>query len=131
MFRRFLAPALTAVLLGACSPSGQESATTPPVAPDAPSAPAAPPAEAASPTPPATLAPAASASVGAAAPSAATAAQAPLRDPNAPPPRLGTDFEVLAAPQPTWNPSDPRIEIAEVFSYMCHVCAEVQPSIDL
>ena len=38
---------------------------------------------------------------------------------------------MLAAPQPTWNPSDPRIEIAEVFSYMCHVCAEVQPSIDL
>lgn len=131
MFRRFLAPALTAVLLGACSPSGQEAATAPPAAPEAPSAPAAPAAEAASPAAPSTLAPAAAATVEAAAPATAPAAQGPLRDPNAPPPRLGTDFEVLAAPQPTWNPADPRIEVAEVFSYMCHVCAEVQPSIDL
>ena len=45
-------------------------------------------------------------------------------------PRLGTDYEVLSVPQPTWNAADGKVEVVEVFSYMCHVCAEVQPTVD-
>jgi thiol:disulfide interchange protein DsbA len=124
MFRRLLATVLTAAALGACSNP------TPPAAPAAPAEPVAPtPApDTAAPAAPASVAPAAAASVASATPAAPAA---PVVDPNAPPPRLGTDYEVLSAPQPTWNPADGKIEVTEVFSYMCHVCAEVQPSVDL
>ncbi len=123
MFRRLLATVLTVTALTACSNSNQEPAA--PATPETPAA-NAPAAVAAA---PATAASAAPASPTAVAPAATPAA--PVVDPNAPAPRLGTDYEVLPAPQPTWNPADGRIEVAEVFSYMCHVCAEVQPSVDL
>lgn len=48
-------------------------------------------------------------------------AQAP-----APAPRLGTDYEVLPSPQPTFGPAG-KIEVAEVFSYHCIHCADAQP----
>lgn len=131
MFRRFLAAALTVASLAACSNQNQEAAPAAPAAPEAPAAPAADttaPADTAAPAATSSSAPAAPASVAAAA--AAQPAPAAL-DPNAPVPRVGTDYEVLPAPQPTWNPADGKIEVAEVFSYMCHVCAEVQPSVDL
>ena len=133
MLRRLLAPALIAATLGACSQSSQEVAPPAPVAPSAPSAPAA------------TTTPASAATVASAAPAAATSVASPAPaevatpaapvapnpvDPNAPPPRPGTDYEVLSVPQPTWNAADGKVEVVEVFSYMCHVCAEVQPTVD-
>jgi thiol:disulfide interchange protein DsbA len=129
MFRRFLVPALLLTLLSACS---QPQA---PAAPEAPAAPAAPEAPVPDNTAPAASSSAAApASTSTAAPAAATApAPAPTAaavDPNSPAPRLGTDYEVIAVPQPTWNPADGRIEVTEVFSYMCIHCAEFQPSVD-
>lgn len=45
----------------------------------------------------------------------------------APAPRQGTDYEVIATPQPTFGPADGKIEVAEVFSYHCIHCADAQP----
>jgi thiol:disulfide interchange protein DsbA len=63
------------------------------------------------------------------APLAAAAATAPLPmvdfDTK---PRLGTDYEVLPTPQPTWGRG--KIEVAEVFSYACIHCAQFQPKVD-
>ena len=133
MLRRLLAPALIAATLGACSQSSQEAAPPAPVAPSAPSAPA-PTITPASAATVASAAPAAATSVASAAPAEVATPAAPVApnpvDPNAPPPRLGTDYEVLSVPQPTWNAADGKVEVVEVFSYMCHVCAEVQPTVD-
>jgi thiol:disulfide interchange protein DsbA len=128
MFRRLLATVLTVTALAACSSSNQDAT---PETPDAPAATAAatPAADTVAPAASASVAPASPSSVAAAAPSATPAA--PVVDPNAPAPRLGTDYEVLPTPQPTWGPADGKVEVTEVFSYMCHVCAEVQPSVDL
>jgi thiol:disulfide interchange protein DsbA len=43
-------------------------------------------------------------------------------------PRAGTDYVLLDAPQPTWGQG--KIEVAEVFSYMCIHCAEFQPAVN-
>ena len=133
MLRRLLAPALIAATLGACSQSSQEAAPPAPVAPSAPSAPA-PTITPASAATVASAAPAAATSVASAAPAEVATPAAPVApnpvDPNAPPPRPGTDYEVLSVPQPTWNAADGKVEVVEVFSYMCHVCAEVQPTVD-
>jgi thiol:disulfide interchange protein DsbA len=126
MFRRFLVPALLLTVLSACSQTEAPAAPqAPAAAPAAPEAPAAPAADASAPAAD-SAAPAADAS---AAPAPAAAAPAAV-DPNAPAPRLGTDYEVIAVPQPTWNPADGRIEVAEVFSYMCIHCAEFQPNVN-
>ena len=130
MFRRFLVPALFVTALAACSQT-ETPAPAPTPAPEAPSAPAPAPdasapaasSSAAAPASASTAAPAAAAPTPAAAPAAAV-------DPNAPAPRLGTDYEVITVPQPTWNPADGRIEVVEVFSYMCIHCAEFQPNVD-
>jgi thiol:disulfide interchange protein DsbA len=134
MFRRFLVPALFLVVLSACSkseaPASADTAPAPEAssAPAAAEAPAAPAAEATTPAADAST-PAADAS---AAPAPAPApASATAVDPNAPEPRLGTDYEVIAVPQSTWMPADGRIEVAEVFSYMCVHCAEFQPQVDV
>ena len=50
--------------------------------------------------------------------------QPPVVDP-AKAPRLGKDYEPLAEPMPTIGQSG--IEVAEVFSYMCIHCANLQP----
>ena len=130
MLRRLLAPALIAATLGACSQSSQEAAPPAPVAPSAPAATTTP----ASAATVASAAPAAATSVASAAPAEVATPAAPVApnpvDPNAPPPRPGTDYEVLSVPQPTWNAADGKVEVVEVFSYMCHVCAEVQPTVD-
>ena len=130
MLRRLLAPALIAATLGACSQSSQEVAPPAPVAPSAPVATTTP----ASAATVASAAPAAATSVASAAPAEVATPAAPVApnpvDPNAPPPRPGTDYEVLSVPQPTWNAADGKVEVVEVFSYMCHVCAEVQPTVD-
>ena len=46
-----------------------------------------------------------------------------------PAPRLGTDYEVISVPQPTYGQG--KIEVAEVFSYRCIHCAEFQPSVNV
>ena len=130
MFRRFLVSTVLLAALSACSKPEPPAA---PAAPEAPSAPSAPAADASSaPAASDSAAPASAATAAAAAPAEAPAtapAAAPV-DPNAPTPRLGTDYEVIAVPQPTWTPADGRIEVAEVFSYMCIHCAEFQPNVD-
>ena len=126
MFRRLLAPVLIVAALGACSKSEAPADTTAPAAnapaPVTPAADAAPAAAATT----AAATPATTETPGASNPLAGTAAV----DPNAPPPRPGTDFEALQVPQPTFSANDGRIEIAEVFSYMCIHCAEFQPAVD-
>ena len=67
----------------------------------------------------------------AAAPAAETAEAAPAVPAELPPmdpakaPRKGVDYELLAEPQPTMTQGG--IEVAEVFSYMCIHCANLQP----
>lgn len=41
----------------------------------------------------------------------------------------GQDYVLIQNPRP-WQPADGRIEVAEVFSYGCHYCAEFQPVLD-
>ena len=123
MFRRLLAPAILLASLSACSQSAS------PPASDAVATPAAAPATEtpAAPTP----APAAEATAvaeGAKTPATADADAPPVvPNPNAPEPRVGTDYEGIAIPQPMWGAVDGRIELAEVFSYQCVHCAEFQP----
>lgn len=42
-------------------------------------------------------------------------------------PRLGLDYEILEAPQPTLSSVKGKIEVVEVFSYACPHCAHFQP----
>lgn len=58
---------------------------------------------------------------------AATVADVP--PPSGPPPREGVDFEVLPTPQPTYG-TGPGIEVAEIFSYTCIHCANLQPHVN-
>jgi thiol:disulfide interchange protein DsbA len=44
-------------------------------------------------------------------------------------PRLGTDYEILESPQPTWGRG--KIEVAEVFGYPCIHCANLQPELNI
>ena len=65
------------------------------------------------------------------APQVAAAEPAPAPAPMPPtgePPRLGTDYEILATPQPTWGRG--KIEVAEVFGYTCIHCAHLQPELN-
>ena len=126
MFHRLLVPAILLAALCACSQSDAPPAADAAATPSAPAveAPAAAPGADTSAPADATTAPA-SAEATAAAAAAAAAASAP--DPNAPPPREGTDYDAVATPQSTWAPADGRIEIAEVFSYQCVHCSEFQP----
>lgn len=64
-----------------------------------------------------------------AAPSAAKPAARPAPAMPAQLPRLGTDYTVLPAPQPTFGTG--KIEVAEVFSYRCIHCAEFQPKVNV
>ncbi len=49
--------------------------------------------------------------------------------PPGPAPREGIDYEVLASPQPTFT-QGAGIEVAEVFSYTCIHCANLQPKLN-
>jgi len=46
----------------------------------------------------------------------------------APPPVLGTDYVEIPNGQP-FEPADGRIEVAEIFGYVCPFCAAVQPTV--
>lgn len=135
MFRKSLICTMLAVLLSACSPSA------PPASTSATSDAAAAPAVTAAPAVPAQAEASARSAAAAADASGTTAAQgtapvetpatAPVATPAAtgPAPRLGTDYEVLSVPQPTYGQG--KIEVAEVFSYRCIHCAEFQPSVNI
>lgn len=45
-----------------------------------------------------------------------------------PPPVLGTDYVEIASGQP-FDTTDGRIELAEIFGYVCPACAAVQPTV--
>lgn len=66
--------------------------------------------------------PAAKAQAEAAAQAAAEAAA------KAPPPVLGTDYVEIAKGQP-FDTTDGRIEVAEIFGYVCPYCGAVQPTV--
>lgn len=140
-----LLPLILALALVACGESNTDAAAAPAPAAEAPAQPAAPATEAPTaeaPTPEdvsdaadeaSSEMPAAADETAAseAAPTETTAAEAPAPRP-APPmvdpakaPRLGMDYEPLAEPQPTIGKGG--IEVAEVFSYMCIHCANLQP----
>ncbi|KAA2284003.1 thiol:disulfide interchange protein DsbA/DsbL [Arenimonas fontis] len=59
----------------------------------------------------------------------ADGAVADIPPPSGPPPREGVDYEVLPTPQPTYAGGD-GIEVAEVFSYTCIHCANLQPHVN-
>ena len=140
MLRRLLAPAILLVALGACSRQAEPTAAA--VAAPATSAADASAAAAQSGS---SAAPADAATIDAAPADAsaspvagdnpaspadpATQPPAPAAAPTGPAPRAGVDFEVLEAPQPLWS-QQPKIEIAEVFSYRCIHCAEFQPHVN-
>ena len=140
-----LLPLMLALGLAACGGAADEAAapTTPAAEAPAAEAPAteAPAADAPA-TEAATDAPEAPAETGtdAATPGDTPAAEAPVADANAaagtmpalppgPAPREGIDFEVLSSPQPTFT-QGAGIEVAEVFSYTCIHCANLQPKLN-
>jgi thiol:disulfide interchange protein DsbA len=108
---------LTVLTLVACSQ--QQATDTPAPAPAATAAPAE--------TAPATPAPISTAP--AAAPVAAEP-EAPNNNPIVPPqgpaPVAGTDYEQIAGGQP-YQPLDGKIEVVEVFGYVCPACASFHP----
>ncbi|HEX4852899.1 thiol:disulfide interchange protein DsbA/DsbL [Arenimonas sp.] len=132
---------LLVLALAACSQAPSEPAA--PATPAEPAAPtaepaAAPAAEAAAPTDAAPAAPAEGENAEAPAADAAAAAEAgtdapvaelPAMPDPAKAPREGTDYVVLAEPQPTYT-TGPGIEVAEVFAYTCIHCANLQPTLD-
>jgi len=63
-----------------------------------------------------------------AAPDAPTAVPPPAMPDPANAPRAGVDYTVLPEPQPTFGTGG--IEVAEVFSYTCIHCANLQPTIN-
>lgn len=116
MLRRLLIVLALLIPLAACKPSTEESAAPVAANPADSTTPAAAPADASTP---------------AATPTDATAPAAPAPVPapgSAEAPRVGIDYEVLATPQPTIGQG--KIEVAEVFSYMCIHCAHFQPSVN-
>jgi thiol:disulfide interchange protein DsbA len=134
MFRRFSTALLILLPLAACAQSTTPAATTAATAATASVAAVA----------TSNVAPAAAATVAAVAASqsvaaaatvaAAGATEAAAGDAAAPTamdadaPRLGTDYEILPTPQPTWGQG--KIEVTEVFSYACIHCAQFQPVVD-
>lgn len=110
MLRRLLIVLALLIPLAACDKASSPQESGPPAAETTTPAPA----EAASETPP---------------PADTAAPVAPAPAPGSPEaPRLGTDYEVLDPAQPTIGQG--KIEVAEVFSYMCIHCAHFQPSVN-
>ncbi len=62
-------------------------------------------------------------------PAPATSPEPVAAAPTGPEPREGIDYVVLASPQPTFS-QGPGIEVAEVFSYTCIHCANLQPRLN-
>ncbi|KFN42280.1 thiol:disulfide interchange protein DsbA/DsbL [Arenimonas oryziterrae] len=120
MSRRILAALLIAAALAACTKPAPTPDTT-----------ATPTTEATTPEATPSTEPSTPATEGTPAPTSAVdtaAITAELAALGADAPRLGTDFEILTTPQPTWGQGG--VEVVEVFSYMCIHCAHFQPSVD-
>ncbi len=107
--------------LAACSQPAQ-----PPAQAAAAAATAAPAQAVAAPAP--AVQPAPSAPQPAAAPEAATPRPAPTA-PVGPAPVAGTDYVEIPGGQP-YAPADGRIEVVEVFGYVCPACAQFQPLVN-
>lgn len=129
-----LLPLIFALALAACGESATDSPAAAPAA-DTPAPASAPAAEAPAPEAAQPEAPAEEAAAEAPAEDAAPAEAAAETPRPAPPvvdparaPRLGTDYEPLAEPMPTIGQGG--IEVAEVFSYMCIHCANLQPQLN-
>ncbi|WP_425456091.1 thiol:disulfide interchange protein DsbA/DsbL [Cognatilysobacter terrigena] len=60
---------------------------------------------------------------------AATRQPGPIVPPQGPPPVLGTDYEEIAGGQP-WQPEPGKIEVVEVFGYVCPACARFAPTVE-
>jgi thiol:disulfide interchange protein DsbA len=102
-------------LMVACKAQDGSADTTAPATPAAPEA---------APAPAATeQAPAADASTEAAAPAAPVPAAARLVGPE---PVAGTDYVAIEGGQP-FQPATGKIEVAEIFGYVCPACARFQP----
>ena len=136
--RAVLLPAAVALLLAACQPSGPDDAASPPPAPatePAAPAPAEPIADEPALDPDAAPADAASAD---AAPDAGAqadgAGQAPPAAPDAGAPAVtfavqGEHYDLIPGGQP-FEPLDGKIEVVEVFNYVCPACAMFQPLVN-
>jgi thiol:disulfide interchange protein DsbA len=136
MLRRVLLALLLSSTLAACNTQETPPAETPAAAQAPAAAPAAPVETPVTPDPEtATPAPAPTEAAPTPAPAAATppaakpvaTAPAPVLPPGEAP-RLGIDYEILEAPQPTWGRG--KIEVAEVFGYTCIHCAHLQPELN-
>lgn len=134
--RLVLMPAALALLLAACQPSTPEEAAAAPPAAEAPAADA--PAEAIADEP--ALDPAAAAAAGQADASADAAAQgAPAGETPPPAPAStpsavtfateGEHYDLIPGGQP-FEPLDGKIEVVEVFNYVCPACAMFQPLVN-
>jgi len=128
MLRRVLLALLLSPLI-ACAQSEAPTATAPATEAPAATTPAPAPAPAPAAETPAT---AAAPATEAPAPTTELAANTPPPAPAALPPgeapRLGIDYEILEAPQPTWGRG--KIEVVEVFGYTCPHCAHFQPEVN-
>jgi len=114
-------------ILAACKAQDGTANTTAPTEPATPSS-----APAAEPAAPSTEAPAASGDT-AAAETAAAAATTPApaaasSRPTGPEPVAGTDYLLIENGQP-FQPAAGKIEVAEIFGYVCPACAAFQPLI--
>ncbi len=118
--------ALLSLLLAplmACSP-GAPADTATPAAADAPAADTAPAAEAA----PADAAPAADAAAAAPATETPAAAPAAAAAPVGPAPVAGKDYVEIVNGQP-FEPKNGKVEVVEVFGFVCPACARFQPDV--
>ena len=130
--RLVLAPAALALLLAACQPS-EPAAPTPAPAADAPAPAAAPEAVGDEPA----LDPAAPAADAAGSPDAAPApaagdSAAPQATPATPAATFavqGEHYDLIQGGQP-FEPLDGKIEVVEVFNYVCPACAMFQPLVN-
>lgn len=133
VFRPVLLPATLALLLGACQPSAPDHAPSPPPAdvPSAAPAPAEPIADEPALDPAAMPAEADAAAPDEDAPAQADSAAPATAAADAATPAVtfavqGEHYDLIQGGQP-FEPLDGRIEVVEVFSYVCPACAMFQP----
>jgi thiol:disulfide interchange protein DsbA len=137
MFRRLAIALLILLPLAACGRSEapvETAASATSIGPAVASSVAV--AESQAPAATATIASASTANAAVASPATVAAADTAAVDTSAAPavadanaPRLGIDYEILPAAQPTYAVG--KTEVAEVFSYACIHCAQFQPVVDV
>ncbi len=125
-YRALLTMLVLLPLMAACTGKndGSESVSTPSTATPATESTAAPATDAAAPASPAGETPAEAAATDPAAPTAS----APIVPPQGPAPVLGKDYVEIPNGQP-YAPQDGKIEVVEVFGYICPACARFAPDV--